>query len=92
MIPSSKCMEVKCPRCGWITPVRLDAADIQIYHDKKIFEYVDELKQLVRDLWEGFECDRCPLYGDDCWWKQGDELKTCRMMNWMRGLGIEVGE
>lgn len=51
----------------------------------------DALKQLVRDLWEGFECDRCPLYGDDCWWKQGDELKPCRMMNRMRGLGIEVG-
>ena len=52
----------------------------------------DALKQLVRDLWEGFECDRCPLYGDDCWWKQGDELKPCRMMNRMRGLGIEVDE
>lgn len=50
-----------------------------------------ELESLVRDLWEGFECDRCPLYGDDCWWKQGDELKPCRMMNRMRGLGIEVG-
>ena len=53
-------------------------------------EHIGNLESLVRDMWEGLDCFRCPMHGKDCFVKKVDEAGPCRMVERMNALGIEV--
>jgi len=54
---------------------------------------IRDMESLVQDMWDGYDCFQCKLFGDECKVKPQEQMgtvKPCKMERRISALGIEV--